>query len=218
MAVGFDTAGPIIEEDKSGGWQSIPASPTLGPLASLSTVQCLSSSFCVSVGSKLGSSGGSSYFYSKPVALVWNGVSWRNISPPRDKAATMQDFLGAYCWSSQSCDAVGMSGTYGGTYQTLVEKWNGSVWSRVPSRSPGFGSDYLAGMTCTNSAMCIAVGEWEPTTDSAEQLPLSEEWNGTTWTRQKVSEPSSDLNPLQNVSCLSSTDCVAVGLQEGILH
>jgi hypothetical protein len=69
---------------------------------------------------------------------------------------------------------------------TLIEHWNGTSWSAVPSPSPGTG-DYLNGVTASGSADVWAVGSYLPSGSSSGQT-LTLNWNGTSWST--VSSPT----------------------------
>ena len=67
----------------------------------------------------------------------------------------------------------------------------------------------LRGVTCVSASECWAVGYY--LTDNAAQT-LIERWDGTSWTI--VSSPNtstSDYNSLSGVTCVSASDCWAVG-------
>ena len=99
-------------------------------------------------------------------------------------------------------------------YETLVESWNGSTWSIIPSPNGPKGSviisSYLFGVSCVSATDCTAVG------DSGAQT-LVESWNGSTWSIIASPNTSSgDIDNLLGVSCVSATDCTAVGYAENI--
>jgi hypothetical protein len=98
--------------------------------------------------------------------------------------------------------------------QTLIESWNGSVWSIVPSpnTSPTHDND-LFGVACSNSTACIAVGFYNagPPNLGPDQT-LIESWNGSAWTIV----PSPNLSPsdgdrLNAVACTGPSTCTAAG-------
>jgi len=64
---------------------------------------------------------------------------------------------GVSCVSVSSCEAVGnySSNSLG---QTLIESWNGTVWSVVPG--PGPSVAYLYGVSCVSARSCKATGEY----------------------------------------------------------
>jgi hypothetical protein len=83
--------------------------------------------------------------------------------------------------------ATGSWNDHTGEYEfTLAETWNGSGWSLLPTPSPGSFADELRGVSCTNSAACIAVGDFEGT---GFGRPLAEAWNGTSWSRVRIPSP-----------------------------
>jgi hypothetical protein len=65
-------------------------------------------------------------------------------------------------------------GNVGGA-QTLIARWNGTAWSRVPSPNPVGGSS-LSGVAATSTTNAWAVG---CTSNCAKTLILR--WNGTAW-------------------------------------
>jgi len=70
-------------------------------------------------------------------------------------------------------------------------------------------------VTCVTASDCWAVGSYS-TTLSAMPRPLTERWNGTSWTL--VSSPNTnafDSNYLTGISCASTSDCWAAGWSEG---
>ena len=64
---------------------------------------------------------------------------------------------------------------------TLIEHWNGTAWSIVPSPSPG-SDDLLTGVTTSNAASNVwAVGSDVPAgATQAQTLTLG--WDGSAWT------------------------------------
>jgi hypothetical protein len=83
-------------------------------------------------------------------------------------------------------------------------------WAIQPTPSPaGATSSSFAGVSCPSATRCVAVGSYG--TSSAE-LTLAERWNGTAWAIQPTPNPSGAISSeLSAVSCLSGTNCTAVG-------
>jgi hypothetical protein len=70
------------------------------------------------------------------------------------------------------------------------------------------GSEFtLNGVSCVSRSNCMAVGDYA--NGSGDSLPLSESWNGTSWTAVKIHGPL--YSGLEDVSCPKPSDCVAVG-------
>ena len=84
---------------------------------------------------------------------------------------------GAACSSATNCFVVGAQFTTTST-SPLVERWNGTTMSVVPSVEPPGTDSELRAVTCANAADCTAVGV-------AERLPwghtLVEHWDGSHW-------------------------------------
>ena len=164
-------------------------------------VSCPGTADCVAVGSVTSPFG-------QELTLVesWNGSYW-SVVPSPSPAGRFSALWDVSCPDSTSCMAVGFTGDGAGGILTLVESWNGTTWSVVPSPSPMSVSE-LVGVSCTSLTNCVAVGT---TGDGTAALTLIESWNGTTWSVVPSPSPTSVGSSLRGVSCTTSTDCVAVG-------
>ncbi len=92
-----------------------------------------------------------------------------------------------------------------------IEQWNGTTWSidSVPNPSAAQSSSILGGVSCVNTAFCMAVGI--EGTSGADQT-LVEEWNGAAWSViPSANANDTDDNDLSAVSCVSAVFCVASG-------
>ena len=111
--------------------------------------------------------------------------------------------------SSSFCVADGNA--YNGSHdQTLVEQWNGSAWSIVPSPNPITTDNYdLFSVSCASNAMCVAVGTaYNGTID----MNMVEQWNGAVWTTVTVPDANASFgDALRTVDCFGPTSCVAGG-------
>jgi hypothetical protein len=166
-----------------------------------STVSCSSPVFCAAGGSAVGSSG-----VRTPLLATWNGTTWAVDSSPRGTRGSGY-INGVSCSSSRSCMGVGSFGS-----ASLVEHWNGSVWT--PQRAPKPTSATkaaLTGVSCSTARTCRAVG-FRSVGHSSETLAMS--WNGVRWSisptpLSSITTPSA----LEEVSCSSAFACVSVGFQ-----
>ena len=136
-------------------------------------------------------------------------ASWNIVSSPNTSTTQDNELYGVGCASSSECWAVGFY--YTGSYdQTLIEEWNGTGWSIVPSPNTSTTeTNQLGRVSCTSTTFCMAVGLYY--TGSYDQT-LIEEWNGTSWSI--VTSPNTsttETNQLSDVTCVSSSDCWAVG-------
>jgi photosystem II stability/assembly factor-like uncharacterized protein len=87
---------------------------------------------------------------------------------------------------------------------TLIEHWDGSSWSRVPSPTPG-GFDALEGVSAASAGDVWAVGLTGRSPVGGPPLILH--WDGTSWKQV----PTSAHGALQAVDARSASDAWAVG-------
>ncbi len=181
-------------------WRVV-SSPNAGATDVLAGVSCVSSSFCMAVGTYSRSVG------SADLALfeMWDGEKWSIVPGSPDAPGPLQ-MSAISCASDDFCLAVGT------VYQTdiVTERWNGTAWSVVPSVDPP--DSYIAvglkGLSCATSRTCVAVGD---VLGGGSYKTFVESWDGS-W----VIEPSPDPGPyavLTDVSCTTTggTLCIAGG-------
>jgi hypothetical protein len=141
-------------------------------LSSLSGVTC-GLSQCFAVGDA---------DYSGPFQTLieaWTGSAWVLVSSPTPPTAFASVGLsGVSCTSASACTTVGEYETRT-TEETLIESWDGSTWSIVPSPNPSLAENSsLGGVSCTSPSACTAVGSYDTSTGTET---LVETWNGTAW-------------------------------------
>jgi hypothetical protein len=90
-----------------------------------------------------------------------------------------------------------------GLGRTLVESWNGTAWSVVPSPIIVPNESAFNGVFCLSAKSCVAVGDNSSST-------LVESWNGIAWSVVPSPTPGK-YGGLSSVSCSSTRSCVAVG-------
>jgi hypothetical protein len=175
-------------------------SQTLG-YGYMGPVSCGGTSFCMTLDSYGTYGSGNAY------SADWNGTDWTNV-PTNCRPSNGDCFLNGLTCVKTFCMAVGSVDAGQPPDQTLVEDWNGTAWSVVPSAdtSPSESNDLYA-VKCLSSTSCFAVGGIE--LPSGPWEPLMENWNGTSWTVQTLTGPGTDS--LSSVSCSSQSNCIAVG-------
>jgi hypothetical protein len=106
--------------------------------------------------------------------------------------------------------------------ETLVLRWNGTSWRRVPSPNPSGAADHthdnvLRGVSAISSTDAWAVGGYN---DPSFSIPANEtlvlHWDGTNWTKVPSPNPGgvgtyTSYSDLSGVSDVSTTDAWAVG-------
>ena len=220
VAVGDYKGYTLVESWNGLVWSSVPSpSPGLNG-NTLIGVSCVSAGFCMAVGVYRVGGPGSQYQETKTLAEVWNGISWV-ITPTLDPGGQLGNWLNAVsCTTASSCVAVGNYNNSSTTAHSLVESWDGSSWSVVPSPSVDALGDSLWGVSCLSSATCTAVGTHltsrvtatSPYNSQAETLS----WDGQSWNIAPSPSPGAYQDQLETVSCTSSNFCVADGYYEDV--
>jgi hypothetical protein len=189
--------------------QSTP-NPAGATSSRLTGVSCTSSTECTAVYSYDNSAG-----VGVTLAERWNGTSWQLQSTPNAPGATYSNLIGVSCISSTDCTAAGYHDNSAGVGVTSVEHWNGTSWQLQSTLNPGALHSGLAGVSCTSSTACTAVGFYRNRARARVPVTLAERWNGTSWQLQSTPNPAGALQSnLRGVSCASNTDCIAIGYYE----
>jgi hypothetical protein len=191
-----------LAESWNGSTWSIVSSPN--PVSEqtneLTSVSCRAASACTAVGSD-------DYQGEFTQTLVgsWNGSTWSVVSSPND-VSYFDELSDVSCVSASFCVAVGYYRDGAGVDRTLIESWNGTAWSIVPSPNEFSNNNVLDSVSCTSTSFCVAVGSW-----ANDTATLVESWNGSTWS--VVPSPKAPASPelLTGVSCVSASFCVAAG-------
>ncbi len=151
--------------------------------------------------------------------------------PTSPEEGRLQDIS---CSSAEDCMATGIngySGLFADVHSTVSAHWDGEEWSVVPlpdleeefgepiesGSLSGPDGNNPGGISCVSPQWCVAVGsakigEVPPGDWFAPRYPLVVHWDGSEWSLQKeVTEASLKGNRLADISCLSTSFCVAVG-------
>ena len=199
---GFTVTGNIWSPGSWSGW--------------LTSISCPSSSSCETAG----------YFSFKQTLIEsWSQStgSWSIVSSPNVGTDVTNTLSGVSCVSSTFCVAVGAYyDTSAQAYLSLIESYNGTSWSVVAGANgstSSYSSNSLLDVTCTSATYCVAVGNYEDppnftTGASSPTETLIETWNGSSWSLDTSTDPSSTFNYLFGISCASSTSCVTVGFYD----
>lgn len=154
----------------------------------------------------------------------WDGRTWQRLPSP-DPAGNCcygpgygigGPYLdGVAATSGRDVWAVGVTGDYQShghiRSYSLIEHWNGTVWTRVPASLPGA---FLAGVAATSARDAWAVGFNGRHPGASYAAALIEHWDGRTW--RQVPFPSPPHGPyglvtLNAVAATSARDAWVVG-------
>ncbi len=184
--------------------QSTP-NPTGAKQTRLYGVSC-STAGCTAVGAYENSAG----FYGGLVEH-WNGTAWTQQEMPSPTGSLDSYLNGVSCQSTEACTAVGGYLNSSAARVMLAEHWNGTEWKVQTTPNPtGAKETYPMGVSCAASSACTATGSY--VNSSSKYVTLGEEWTGTEWKVQTTPNPiGAKESRLEGISCMSSTECVAVG-------
>ncbi len=139
-----------------------------------------------------------------------SGSPWSVMSSP-NPSSYLNELYGVAAVSASDVWAVGAYvDTSSGTQETLVQHWNGTSWSTVPSPSPGTLLNELSAVAAVSASDIWAVGY----AYSSGYSTLTEHWNGTSWSAVPSPSPGPSYNFLYGVTAVSSSDVWAVGRYE----
>jgi len=195
-----DSSGPFAVIDAWDGATWLVPQGRISGKVTLHGVSCVSSSFCVAVGETTGEGPSGPQ---NTVVASWNGTAWSRVNSPNP--GIVDELMGVSCVSPTFCVAVGSHSTSVSPLNavSLVESFNGTEWSVVPSPNRGTGNSALDGISCVSAKDCVAVGSGEGA--------LVEVFNGSTWSI--VETPHPEGSKLTAISCVAAGSCSAVGSQ-----
>ena len=217
-AVGLTQSSTVLIEHWDGQQWAPMRAPDPGYVNRLAAVSASSADDVWAVGTQFYS--GSTEYYNTLVEH-YDGTSWSVVPSPNFGVSSY--LTGVKAIAANNVWAVGWVEQSGGQGdRTLVEHWNGTTWSRVPSPSPtgggasGNGSysvDTLNAAWASGPNDVWTVGSYYPASNNYFESPLILHWNGSSWKQvPSPSNPSGAVESyLQSVSGTSSGSINAVG-------
>ncbi len=134
----------------------------------------------------------------------WNGTHWKVVASPNINGRLSDELLGVAAIAANNIWAVGDYYTASNIRQTLIEHWNGTSWSIVPSPNVANLYDGLSAISAISATNIWAVG-------SASGInglqTLIEHWNGTRWSIKS----SPGTGRLSGVAAIAANNVWAVG-------
>ena len=142
----------------------------------------------------------------RPLIEHWDGTAWSLVpGPALGLSSELHGIAGlapANAWAVGSAVSSGTS-----PRQTLIEQWDGTAWTIVPSPNRGNGDNELNAIAALGPANLWAVGRYYE--GSAEQ-PLILHWDGQAWT-PVASPPIAPYGSLQALTAVAADDIWAAG-------
>jgi hypothetical protein len=212
--------GPVAAVWKGTSWSAVQAPPAPASAvhqAWFYQVSCATPKFCVAVGDYTAND---IVETSAGFADLWNGTKWTlswKMPPGTNQSFKAGDLSGVSCKSAVSCVAVGDTYTEyttsintDPTFRPVALIWSGK-WRKVTPPVPAGGHGLLSGVSCWSAKGCEVVGAYYPKKlGKVRTVALAESWNAGKWAVGKPQSPTT-APVLGQVSCLSSSSCLAVG-------
>jgi hypothetical protein len=204
---------PLVEHWDGTGWSIVTSPPGPGD-TSLRGISCVAANDCWAAGH-------SGDEVIRTFVEHYDGTLWTIVPSPNQSSPT-NALYAVTCNSAADCWAVGqffntVPATCGENQtvstESLVEHYDGTVWSIVNAPYDPCKYNLLDKVACTDGANCWAVGT--KSTDTAMQATLIQHYDGSAWSI--VESPNSDpvlLNYLYGVTCASPNDCWATGTHD----
>ena len=187
----------LIEHWNGARWSIVKSPNRLG--TSLDAVSAVSSTNVWAVGAAEGEG---------TLVEHWNGTKWSKVASPSQGVAA--HLLGVSAISASNVWAVGWyAPASGAQFKTLIEHWNGTSWSVVPSPNPSISVNILYDVSAVSSNDVWAVGYFSGSTYKT----LVEHWNGSSWSVVPGANRPAD-NSLYGVDAIPSI-AFAVGSNTG---
>jgi hypothetical protein len=125
--------------------------------------------------------------------------------PPTVSGGSMLDGVAVV----SACDGWAVGWTTGGaTYGTLIENWNGSTWTQVPSPSRSGANNYLDSVSVVTASNIWADGYSQ---NDNEYRTLVLHWNGLKWRMVTSPDPDPGDSMLEGIWAASAQNVWAVG-------
>ncbi len=142
----------------------------------------------------------------------WDGSRWKVVTSP-SPGSFYNSLSAVTAVSPTNIWAVGSQGSLQGTSTTLIEHWDGTSWSVVPSPNVGTYGNGLEAVTALSSSDVWTVGEYANTNYGG--YTLIERWDGTQWSVVPSPNVGNFENGLRSVAGAAPSDIWAVGFELG---
>ncbi len=142
----------------------------------------------------------------------WDGSAWHLVPNPNPHPAAPD--TESLAWRPSAAPTSGPSGwsPTGSSAKTLIEHWDGSLWTIVPSPNPATSAAGLLAVAAISADDVWAVGGAGSSVYLSDQT-LVEHWDGRQWSIIPSPNPSADGNGLRSVAAAGSDEVWAVGFR-----
>jgi hypothetical protein len=203
-------------------WSTTPTQPSGQTYDQFNSVTCASASDCWAVGFAGPNAESNNNFLPNVMPNVtgddsfvehWDGSAWTITGAPSAPSPAGTYLAHVTCTTAVQCWAVGATmDTNGNPSATLVDQWDGTSWSTVPSPNPS-SAGILTDVTCLGPSQCWASGAQGVASgqnQNGSPSPMIESWNGSAWSV----DPSPNVTAfayLNSVACTGGSGCFSTG-------
>jgi hypothetical protein len=145
----------------------------------------------------------------------FDGNVWNIVRSPNRGNDTESELHSVSVASANDVWAVGSSNNGSLPSRTLVEHWDGTQWSIVPSPSPDTQFNELRGMVALSANDVWAVGYHGGTQTDTPIDTLILHWDGTSWSQLASPNIAGGANQLFGITAISANDIWAIGTAGG---
>jgi hypothetical protein len=174
-AVGTDSTGGVILHWNGNMWKEVPSPAPKGSFLNGVAATSTGNAWAVGQSSSIGIQRADQI--DTTLTLRWNGKTWKRMPSPSPGAGEggLNSLSGVAAPRANRAWAVGWSASADGRATTLILRWNGKAWKRVPSPGPG---SNLWGIAVIAADDAWAVGA---TSSPTSTTTLTVHWNGRAW-------------------------------------
>ncbi len=209
---GYDVPQTLVERWNGSAWSVVPSANPGVAANHLNDVAALSTSDIWAVGNYDIVLPGTSQ-YTRSLIEHWNGTGWSIVPSPNGRPSE-SILAGVSAASPSNIWTVGTQGIGGsGDYLTLIEHWDGTQWSIVPSPNgavPGEGDNGLNDVAVVTANDVWAVG-YSINLGPSKERALIEHWDGSSWRIVPTPDTNGVDTVLSSLTAISPNDIWAVG-------
>jgi hypothetical protein len=150
-----------------------------------------------------------------PLPLIehWNGTAWSVVSGA-DSGFVLSHLTAVSARAANDVWAVGWGcpAFSCSPVLPLIERWDGSTWTVVPSPAQGAMYTYYYSVVALSGSDAWAAGNYS--NDGSVWRSAATHWDGSSWSAVPVSSPGTQDNTLWALAAVAPNDIWAVGEQD----
>lgn len=122
----------------------------------LDELQCVSTAFCLAIGSSSDAS-----YNTQPVMHLYNSAEWNVVTLPQPNNAVGGALTAMSCTSSTNCQVLGWYRDSDSKFYGIAYSYDGANWNAAAGLEPaGYRSAIADAMDCASATSCQAVGQY----------------------------------------------------------